>query len=216
MALFASTYKIYVKVSPKGLLYLGYTKRDPLNYLGSGTYWKQHCKAHNFQIKDITTYVLHECSTKEEIQKYGVYYSELFNVVKSSKWANLTTEQGQGNAFWTGKKRKGIFKNWEGKEHWTKRPEVRAKIANTLTGRERSKEANLKNSITLTGRVKSKEHLKNLSSTKLGDQNPQSKQVLNLETGEIYATVREACKALNMCRNSVLRRTKKELNLKLI
>ena len=91
-------------------MYLGYTKREPLSYLGSGIHWVRHCKKYGFRAKDLQTIVLHETENKEEIPALGKYYSTLFNVVKSKKWANEVEEIGQAgpvmageDSFWYGK-----------------------------------------------------------------------------------------------------------------
>jgi hypothetical protein len=87
-------YYLYKKTHNKtGLNYLGYTKTDPYKYLGSGTFWLRHIYVHG---KDISTEILKECETKEEIKEVGIYYSRLWNVVSSEHWANLKEEEGNG------------------------------------------------------------------------------------------------------------------------
>ncbi len=76
-----------------GLNYLGYTKKDPYKYLGSGTRWIRHLKKHGENIK---TEILEICETKEEIKVKGKYYSNLWNVATSDGWANLKNEEGDG------------------------------------------------------------------------------------------------------------------------
>jgi len=89
-------YKLYVKTHNKtGLKYLGYTKATNAHkYTGSGNYWKLHLKKHG---KDYSTEILKECQTKDEIKEYGLYYSNLWNIVESDEWANLKPETGDGN-----------------------------------------------------------------------------------------------------------------------
>jgi len=77
-----------------GLKYLGKTiNPNPHKYKGSGTVWMRHIKKHGY---DVTTEILKECTSKKELKKWGLYYSELWDVVESSGWANLTSEEGQG------------------------------------------------------------------------------------------------------------------------
>jgi hypothetical protein len=84
---------LYVKTHKKtGLKYLGKTTADPYNYTGSGTYWKRHLKKHG---SDVDTEVIRWCTT-ESIEYWGIYYSNLYNVVADRKWANLKQEQGDG------------------------------------------------------------------------------------------------------------------------
>ena len=77
------------------LQYLGKTKNDPYTYRGSGKYWKLHLDKHG---DDVETEILKECQSNEEIKQWGIYYSELWNVVDSDEWANLKPEAGDGGA----------------------------------------------------------------------------------------------------------------------
>lgn len=90
-----SIYKLYVKThNLTGLKYLGKTTaKDPHNYFGSGIYWRRHLEKHGY---DYTTEIIKECSSNNEIKIWGSYYSKLWNVVESNKWANLTPETGDG------------------------------------------------------------------------------------------------------------------------
>lgn len=77
-----------------GLKYLGKTvSKDPYSYLGSGVYWTNHLKKHG---NDISTEILVECQTEDELIKWGQYYSKLWNIVESNEWANLIEEAGPG------------------------------------------------------------------------------------------------------------------------
>ena len=86
---------LYVKTHrTTGLKYLGKTKSlDPHKYPGSGVYWTRHLKEHGF---DISTEILKECHSHEEIKEWGAYYSNLWNIVESKDWANLMPEVGDG------------------------------------------------------------------------------------------------------------------------
>lgn len=84
-----------------GLKYLGKTKStDPYKYKGSGKRWKRHITKHGY---DVTTEILKECETIEEVAYWGKHYSELWNVVKDPNWANLKPESGDGGSSSTGK-----------------------------------------------------------------------------------------------------------------
>lgn len=88
------TIYLYIKTHNKtGLKYLGKTKKNPYEYKGSGVYWKRHIKKHGY---DVTTKILAECNSEEEIKKLGLYYSDLYSVVESNEWANLMEENGIG------------------------------------------------------------------------------------------------------------------------
>lgn len=88
--------KIYVKQSPFGLFYLGKTEQDIAKYHGSGKKWLLHLKAHNVKREEIKTWILHETTDFQDLQKIGRYYSKLFNVKESDQWANLMDEEGTG------------------------------------------------------------------------------------------------------------------------
>lgn len=90
------TIYLYVKTHNKtGLKYLGRTIRsDPHQYPGSGMYWRRHLKQHGV---DYSTEILRECETMEEVAQWGLYYSNLWNVVESDDWANLIPETGTGS-----------------------------------------------------------------------------------------------------------------------
>ena len=86
---------LYHKMSPSGLNYLGITHKNPYKYGGSGVYWKKHLKAHNVKINEIQTLILFETSNYSELCQRGIYYSELYDIVNSDKWANLIPETGE-------------------------------------------------------------------------------------------------------------------------
>ena len=88
------TYYIYVKTHRKtGLKYLGQTHKDPQKYRGSGVTWLAHLKEHGTEIE---TQILFETNDKNERNKIGRYYSDLWNVAESSDWANRIPETGAG------------------------------------------------------------------------------------------------------------------------
>lgn len=87
---------IYVKQSPLGLLYLGKTEQDPYKYKGSGKNWRKHMKDSMLDFSDVKTYILHITENKEDLESMGKMYSDLFNVVESTKWANMKKEAGEG------------------------------------------------------------------------------------------------------------------------
>ena len=93
-------YYLYVKThNITGLKYLGKTKQDPYKYGGSGIMWRAHIKKHGYEV---TTEILKECQTHEELKYWGLHYSTAWNVVNSRDsngnkiWANLVPEEGQG------------------------------------------------------------------------------------------------------------------------
>jgi hypothetical protein len=87
---------LYLKTHNKtGLKYLGYTSKNPFKYKGSGLHWKRHLKIHG---NDISTEILKECVDKNEIKYWGEYFSNLWNIVDNTEWANLKPESGDGGS----------------------------------------------------------------------------------------------------------------------
>ena len=86
---------LYVKTHNKTKLkYLGKTNhKDPHLYKGSGKYWKLHCQKHSY---DVTTEIIFQSESKEEIKEKGLFYSKLWDIVNSDNWANLKEECGDG------------------------------------------------------------------------------------------------------------------------
>jgi hypothetical protein len=72
------------------------SSKNPHLYKGSGTYWNNHIKHHGY---DVTTEILKECDTNDEIAYWGKFYSELWDVVNSKNWANLKPEHGDGGSW---------------------------------------------------------------------------------------------------------------------
>ena len=91
------TIYLYVKThNITGLRYLGKTSNpNPSTYKGSGTLWLRHIKAHGYYV---STTILKECESNDDIKYWGTYYSELWSVVEDPMWANLKPEEGDGGA----------------------------------------------------------------------------------------------------------------------
>jgi len=86
---------LYLKTHNKtGLKYLGKTTRkDPVKYKGSGKYWIRHIEKYGY---DVNTEILFETDDKLQLKEKGIYYSNLWNIVDSPKFANLRIEMGDG------------------------------------------------------------------------------------------------------------------------
>lgn len=116
------------KCMTTGLLYLCKTSSprvDPYKYKGSGKLWVNHIRKHNSYI---VTCVLGEYKNKDSLRVAGLYYSNLFDVVDSPMWANLTVESGDGGD--TGKnsdpnkifkQRISLMNNWKKRTDENKR-----------------------------------------------------------------------------------------------
>ena len=118
-------------------MYLGKTIRmDPHVYQGSGEYWVPHIKKHGY---DVTTEILRECETTEELKEWGLYYSNLWNIVDerdengNKTWANLKPEEGDGGATRWGDnhpmKNSEYREKLSGENHYSKKPGYEWKLS---------------------------------------------------------------------------------------
>jgi hypothetical protein len=171
---------LYVKTHLKtGLKYLGKTTaKDPHKYNGSGVYWTNHLRIHG---QDYSTEILRECKSKEEVAEWGLYYSNLWDIVNARDingdklWANLINEVGDG----------GKTNGFAGKHHTTsaKRKlsesnigkvvsiETRQKIAKANIGKLKNPhtdETKKKISDAVVGRKLSDEHKLKIGTAQIG------------------------------------------------
>lgn len=92
----SKTIYLYLKTHNRtGLKYLGKTIENPHTYKGSGVVWRRHLDKHG---DGVTTEVIFQSNDKSEFRDVALYYSKLWNIVESDKFANLTEESGQGGA----------------------------------------------------------------------------------------------------------------------
>lgn len=85
---------LYLKQHNKtGLKYLGKTKQNPHEYTGSGIDWIEHLSIYG---NDVSTEIIKECYTNNELNLWGRFYSTIFNVVESSEFLNRIPETGGG------------------------------------------------------------------------------------------------------------------------
>jgi hypothetical protein len=73
---------LYIKQHNKtGLKYFGKTDNtDPVTYLGSGSYWKNHLAIHG---NDVSTIWYQKFNSKEELTKYAMDFSVSNNIVEA-------------------------------------------------------------------------------------------------------------------------------------
>jgi hypothetical protein len=134
------TIYLYIKTHNKtGLKYLGKTTaKDPHKYHGSGADWKTHLKEHGI---DYTTEIVRECQTNKELHEWGKHYSNLWNVVESTEWANRIPETGGGANH--PEKRKELFRQQQlGKKKPPRTDAHKKNLSNATKGipKPRSKE----------------------------------------------------------------------------
>lgn len=177
-----SIYFLYVKThNITGLKYLGQTSNnDPHKYKGSGTYWKRHLKKYG---GNFSTEIIKECSSLEELSKWGEFYSKLWNVVESDNWANLKEETGDGGKGMTHsieckermsqiKKQQissGLVIPWNKGKKGIYSEEYRKKISKAGKGRRHSDETKLKMSQADRSKYKRVAPVSNLTRKKISD-----------------------------------------------
>lgn len=87
-------YFLYIKHCEHcDLKYLGHTVQDPFKYTGSGKRWRAHLRKHKSKFH---TEVIGIYDTKQQLTEAGLFYSGLYDVVKSQDWANIRPESGTG------------------------------------------------------------------------------------------------------------------------
>ena len=155
-ALHFNMYSLYVKEhNHTGLKYLGQTKQNPDKYRGSGKYWKRHIKKYG---NNHSTYVIGTFDTKDDVKKFGQYYSQIWNVVESNEWANLCEENGIGGF-------DHIKKPWNKGKSWP--VEIKQKISQSRKGQSNHKKGckSPKTSAALMGHIVSMETRNKISET---------------------------------------------------
>lgn len=87
--------RLYVKKhSVTNLRYFGKSITKNIDeYLGSGTYWSNHIKKHSKK-HVITEWVSDWFYDINELASFALAFSEIFDIVDSTHWANLTEENG--------------------------------------------------------------------------------------------------------------------------
>lgn len=91
-------YLMIKEIEQTGLKYLCKRKQhkdpeDHIKYKGSGKLWRRILNAHPEYTVKTTVLGLYD---KADLIKYGYYYSNLYDIVESSEWANLIPEIGDG------------------------------------------------------------------------------------------------------------------------
>jgi hypothetical protein len=151
------TIYLYKKTHNKtGFKYLGKTIQDPYKYMGSGTDWVPHIKEHGC---DVTTEILKECQSNEELNYWGRYYSKLWSVADSTEWANKIPETGGGVG---------------GKVGVPRSAKTKEKLRIAQAGRKHTEEHKRKAALPKIGR-KRPEHSKKLTGRKRPDQSARMK-----------------------------------------
>ena len=122
-------YSLYIKTHNKtGLKYLGYTKQNPNKYKGSGTYWRRHLSVHG---NDVSTEILLESESHNEIKTQGLFYSNKWNVVNSEEWANLKPETGEGGSSPRTTSTRAKIREFQKNKTWTEKA-IRNRLENCL------------------------------------------------------------------------------------
>lgn len=124
------------------MLYFGKTVSSCVeSYLGSGTRWKAHIRKHGKSFVK-TVWVSEVFTNEEDLIDFAQFFSEYFDIVKSSKWANLVVENGiTGGAIRTG----AVLSE-----------ETKEKLRQKASGKKASLETRLKMSVAHKGKPQTK------------------------------------------------------------
>lgn len=136
------------------LKYFGKTARvNPISYLGSGIYWRNHLKAHG---NSITTLWCKLFDNEEELTAYATEFSIDNNIVESKDWANLMIEDGIGGGNHSEETRRKIALANRNPTEETRQKMSRAKIGKSPAnkGISMSNEQRAKLSVINTGKYK--------------------------------------------------------------
>lgn len=83
-------------------MYFGRTLNpDPNKYIGSGVHWKNHLKKYG---KSVTTIFFEKFDSLDDAKEFAEFFSEEFDIVNSSKWANLIIETAEHTSYLKGHK----------------------------------------------------------------------------------------------------------------
>lgn len=99
-------YYLMIKtIQETGLKYLCKCRdnKDPHKYKGSGVLWRRIVNKHPEYT--IVTEILGHYASNELLKEAGMHYSNMYNVVNDSGWANCIPEIGDGGPTVTGRKR---------------------------------------------------------------------------------------------------------------
>jgi hypothetical protein len=136
-----------------GLRYFGKTKKDPLTYKGSGTYWLRHLKMHG---NNVTTTWYHAYEDKSTLKEEAIFFSRVYDIVDSKDWANLTIETGlDGRHDQRGNKNPNYGNRWsvEQKDRMIKFATGRKQSAETIAKRveKTTRQKRPKQSLSISG-----------------------------------------------------------------
>lgn len=170
--MFAPTWLYVKRHRLTGLKYFGKTIRDPIKYIGSGRYWKNHINIHG---RDVETVWCELFTDKNSLIEFAELFSEFYNIVNevdingNKCWANEIPENGL-----QGGQNAGLPSPLKGKS--TGRPSIwkdkkRPEHSNTMKGRKHSFEHNLKISSALKNYKRTDEHNAKLALAKRGKPN---------------------------------------------
>lgn len=187
MSIYVPTYLYIKQHSITGLKYFGKTiKKDPVKYLGSGKYWKNHIKKHGKN--HIITLWFQLFDDVESLTSFALQFSVENNIVKSQDWANLIPENGlcgvipgSRQSIETRTKRALAL---TGKKRITRSPEHCANISASKKGKSPSTKTREKLSIAITGKKRSDETKKKMSLSQKGKKHTQE-QILKNSLGHM-------------------------------
>lgn len=136
-------------------LYFGKTFKNPLKYKGSGTHWSRHCSKHGNDVETLWYCLFFEA---EELTKFALQCSSLWNIVQSDQWLNLIIEDGLG-----GRGVEGVKRSAETRLKMSISAKARSHEVYLKAARNRSPEAYIKSADARRGAKRTKESIARMS-----------------------------------------------------
>jgi hypothetical protein len=178
--------------------YFGKTiRKDPLKYLGSGKYWKDHINKYGKEF--VETIWLSDLYYDTSISEHALHFSYENNIVNSDNWANLIPENGLDSFPCT-----------------TKSEETKTKKSAARTGKKDSEETKTKKSAARTGKKHSEETRLKIGIGNLGKTMPTETKA-RLSAAQINKTPEEKLVTKQKKADSVANKTsdeKKDIQIK--
>ena len=176
-----NTYLYIKRHCSTGMMYFGKTsKKDPYAYNGSGVIWKRHIKKHG---GDIETLWVEQFDDDELLEEFAILFSEFYDIVNSTNWANLIVENGKDG--WThGSKRSRETcekMSISAKNRPLVSDETKRKLSEMAKGHNRKHNQETKDKLSKAnlGKVLSEETRKRMSESRIGSKRGPYKKKLH-------------------------------------
>ena len=195
---------IYKITSPSGRIYIGQSRdiAKRFNDYKSINNSKEQIKLHRSFLKygydNHVFEIIEECLFKN-LNIRERYYQDFYNVLKNGLNCILV-QTDELPLIFSIETREKISKANKGRKH---SEEAKLKITNSKLGKKLSEEHKLKLSLIHKNKILSEEHVNNIRRS-IEKHHPGSKPIINIETNEIFETIKDAAESINMKSNTLV------------